>query len=74
MTNKYTPTTAEVRAWYGADEFGYPAPEGQEVPGFDRWLAGVQADAWDACLDDIEKYEINTQQAREGNPYRKEQN
>ena len=26
--------------------------------------------AWDRCLDEIEKYEINTQQAREGNPHR----
>lgn len=28
---------------------------------------------WDECLAEIEENEINTQQAREGNPYRKEQ-
>lgn len=26
--------------------------------------------AWDACLDEIEQFEINTEQARDGNPYR----
>lgn len=34
------------------------------------WLARVKEATWDECLDEIEEYEINTQQAREGNPYR----
>lgn|GEM_PF-4412499 len=38
--SEYTPTTDEVRAIHGADEFGVPAPLGQPVPDFDRWLAG----------------------------------
>lgn len=41
---------------------------------FRAWLAAhdaeVAANAWDRCLDEIEAYEINTQQARDGNPYR----
>jgi len=34
-------------------------------------LADLKADVWDECLTAIEENEINTQQAREGNPYRK---
>ncbi len=30
----------------------------------------VQEEAWDYCLDEIEANELNTEQAREGNPYR----
>lgn len=33
-------------------------------------LRAVAAAAWDRCLDEIEAYEINTEQAREGNPYK----
>lgn len=41
-----------------------------------KWLAdrdrNTAANAWDACLDAIEQNELNTGQAREGNPYREE--
>lgn len=30
----------------------------------------AKAEAWDACLDAIDQNELNTDQAREGNPYR----
>ena len=33
-------------------------------------LARVREAAWDECLDAIEQNELNTAQAREGNPYR----
>jgi hypothetical protein len=33
-------------------------------------LADEFARIWDECLDAIEQNELNTQQAREGNPYR----
>lgn len=33
-------------------------------------VQAIQADAWDECLDEIDKYELNTEQARDGNPYR----
>lgn len=35
-------------------------------------LAELKALVWDHCLNEIEQYELNTQQARDGNPYRKE--
>ena len=41
----YTPTTEEVRARYSADEFGYSAGLNEPCPEFDRWLAGVKAQA-----------------------------
>lgn len=53
--SEHTPTTDEVRAMYGADEFGVPAPLGQPVPDFDRWLAGhdrkVAARAFEDAAD-----------------------
>jgi hypothetical protein len=33
-------------------------------------LALHDAEVWDACLDAIEQNELNTEQARQGNPYR----
>lgn len=33
----------------------------------------TKAEAWDECLDEIDKNELNTEQARSGNPYRGEQ-
>lgn len=42
----YTPTTEEVRNAYIEDEFGIPR-EFHLLPGFDRWLASVKAEAWD---------------------------
>lgn len=48
--SEYTPTTEEVRARYGADEFGYSAGLSDPCPEFDRWLAEhdrqVKAEAW----------------------------
>lgn len=33
-------------------------------------LRAARARAWDECLNAIEKHELNTEQARAGNPYR----
>jgi len=38
-----------------------------------EWLQEVKAEAWDFCLDEIEQNDLNTAQARIGNPYRTEQ-
>ena len=69
----YTPTTTEVRREY-ARISGPPYATGKQAQ-FSRWLrklnAKVAAKAWDACLDAIDTHELNTSQAREGNPYRK---
>jgi hypothetical protein len=40
--SEYTPTTERVRWFYAAYDEGY----GDEAE-FDRWLAGVKAEAWD---------------------------
>lgn len=46
MSDQYTPTTEEVRNAYIEDEFGIPR-ESHLIPGFERWLASVQAEAWE---------------------------
>lgn len=40
------PTTEQVRSWWGADEFGNPAPTEDAQPEFDTWLNAVKADAF----------------------------
>jgi len=37
-----------------------------------EWLQEERAQAWDFCLDEIEQNDLNTAEAREGNPYRTE--
>lgn len=78
--DEYTPTTAQVREAYAIDpEYEYHQPDDpgyvhRNRRAFDRWLASRDAEvkcaAWDECLSEIDANEINTQQAREGNPYR----
>lgn len=42
----YTPTTEEVRASYLTSlTHDYPANIGEQIDEFDRWLAGVKAEA-----------------------------
>lgn len=71
----YTPETEAVRLGYSYRP-NLPRGERHHPPlqaEFDRWLAGheqkVRAEAWAECLDEIEQYELNTEQAREANPY-----
>lgn len=45
MSYFITPTTEEVRNAYIEDEFGIPR-ESHLIPGFERWLASVKAEAW----------------------------
>ena len=50
----YTPTTAEVRARY--TRFAYERGSedlAQDGAGFDRWLAGVRADAWEEGVKSV---------------------
>ena len=53
MVNEYTPTTDEVRVGWivGETRDGHGVDHEDLVPEvsaeFDRWLAGVKADAWD---------------------------
>ena len=59
----YTPTTDEVRAvWREWNGYGglinrvgpEPTTRAGMVAEFDRWLAKVKADAWDACVSQAE--------------------
>lgn len=68
MGDEYTPTTEEVWTWLAQDLLSGEVAEARGQ--FDRWLKGVKAEAWDECLDAIEKHELNTEQARTDNPYR----
>lgn len=43
---------------------------GRESSDFETHDRRVSAEAWDECLDAIEQHELNTEQARAGNPYR----
>lgn len=65
--NEYTPSTHEVREGYAQGLATRWSP-------FNRWLAEferkVAERSWDECLTEIEQNELNTDQAREDNPYR----
>ncbi|WP_382307319.1 hypothetical protein [Herbiconiux sp. UC225_62] len=67
---------------FKAIDYRHVPLEGREAAIYDRALIRTPADSsrdalkrrdadvWDACLDAIEQNELNTIQAREGNPYR----
>ena len=50
--SEYIPTTADVRSNYEEARCSYFGVSGNHFEEeFDRWLAGVKADAWDAGVD-----------------------
>jgi hypothetical protein len=72
--SEYIPSIAQVRRSYDG-QWDVRSPHGKEAAvEFDLWLAAndrvVAAKAWEACLDAIDQNELNTEQARNGNPYR----
>lgn len=63
MTDRYTPTTEQVRAeWPGRQE------------SFDRWLRGKLAEAWDSAIYHVEPIlsREDRRAAHADNPYREE--
>jgi len=66
-----TPTTEQIRdAWGLGRGMGGTATVAEGFAEFDRWFAEKKADVWDECLTAIESNNLNTEQARKGNPYR----
>jgi hypothetical protein len=68
VSDEYTPETEQVR---GVIEWRNRFARDKLTPeSYDRMIEHLKAAAWDECLDAIEANEINTEQARAGNPYR----
>ena len=65
-------TDQQWRAYQNMPEQGY-SHRGHLEWVFNTWLAehdrSVSASAWDECLSAIDANELNTEQARDGNPY-----
>ena len=75
----YTPTTARVLDAYIWCDMASTSDEwdAARTAEFDRWLAGVKADAWDACVSQAEAcgyIGLNDASELESifNPYRQE--
>lgn len=56
--------------WWRSDEAKTDRYSGEPRRDHAAGLRAVAEAAWDECLDAIEKHELNTEQARIGNPYR----
>lgn len=56
MSEPYTPTTEEVRASYlSALTHNHPMNVGEVIAEFDRWLAGVKAEAFEQGFTTFER-------------------
>ena len=69
---------AAKSAWFGPCQFDLTVDSPKVTDALARAdtstyyaaLRAARARAWDECLNAIEKHELNTEQARTGNPYR----
>jgi hypothetical protein len=65
-------TCLDSFSWHESDR-GFVETTGRyaqsSADALDAAIRQAKAEAWDECLDAIERYELNTEQARSGNPY-----
>ena len=77
--SEYTPTTVQVREFYlgqlvkTGDNYFEFVDEDKATAEFDRWLAGVKAEAWDEAVSAMQYSDGSPVELLENlNPYRKE--
>lgn len=70
-TDDTPPTTEYVRHFYASGRWADGVGQSDTEPEFDRWLAGVKADAWDEgfeAVPSVTDWHRNT--IKKSNPYR----